>query len=203
VVLGAVVAAGIAGGIFFSIGDIATKVATQGGARIGFVLLLILGYTLGTVLLQLGYQAGEALTVAGLATLLTNALPIAAGTIVLAEPVPSGAFGALRVQPVARNIQSGSHGPRRVRRRQSDSVSSWRSWLAVVTTTREDQQTNASRHLHRVDRRRHRRHAAAASFPSDSWLDPLRGRAVGLQLTSVGEQRNLHRASAFRTARSS
>jgi hypothetical protein len=97
VVLGAAVAAGIAGGIFFSIGDIATKVATQGGARIGFVLLLILGYTLGTVLLQLGYQAGEALTVAGLATLLTNALPIAAGTIVLAEPVPSGAFGALRV----------------------------------------------------------------------------------------------------------
>lgn len=97
VVLGAAVAAGIAGGIFFSIGDIATKVATQGGARIGFVLLLILGYTLGTVLLQLGYQAGEALTVAGIATLLTNALPIAAGTIVLAEPVPSGAFGGLRV----------------------------------------------------------------------------------------------------------
>ena len=96
-VLGAAVAAGVAGGIFFSIGDIATKVATQGGARIGFVLLLILGYTLGTILLQLGYQAGGALTVAGLATLLTNALPIAAGTIVLAEPVPSGAFGGLRV----------------------------------------------------------------------------------------------------------
>jgi hypothetical protein len=29
--------------------------------------------------------------------LLTNALPIAAGSIVLAEPVPSGAFGGLRV----------------------------------------------------------------------------------------------------------
>jgi len=28
---------------------------------------------------------------------LTNALPIAAGTIVLHEPVPSGAFGAVRV----------------------------------------------------------------------------------------------------------
>jgi hypothetical protein len=35
--------------------------------------------------------------VAGLATLLTNALPIAAGTIVLDEPVPSGAFGGLRL----------------------------------------------------------------------------------------------------------
>jgi drug/metabolite transporter (DMT)-like permease len=95
--LGAAVAAGVAGGIFFSIGDISTKIATQGGARIGFVALLILGYTLGTLLLQFGYQAGGALTVAGLATLLTNALPIAAGTIVLDEPVPSGAFGGVRV----------------------------------------------------------------------------------------------------------
>ena len=95
--LGVAVAAAVAGGLFFSIGDISTKVATQGGARIAFVILLVLGYTLGTVLLQLGYQAGGALTVAGLATLLTNALPIAAGTIVLAEPVPSGAFGGVRV----------------------------------------------------------------------------------------------------------
>jgi hypothetical protein len=47
--------------------------------------------------LQVGYQAGGALTVAGLATLLTNALPIAAGTIVLDEPVPSGIFGGLRL----------------------------------------------------------------------------------------------------------
>jgi hypothetical protein len=95
--LGVAVAAAVAGGLFFSIGDISTKVATQGGARIGFVLLLVLGYTLGTVLLQLGYQAGGALAVAGLATLLTNAVPIAAGTIVLDEPVPSGAFGGVRV----------------------------------------------------------------------------------------------------------
>jgi hypothetical protein len=78
-------------------GDISTKVATQGGARIGFILVLILGYTLGTVLLQLGYQAGGALTVAGLATLFTNALPIVAGTIVLHESVPSGALGGVRV----------------------------------------------------------------------------------------------------------
>jgi len=58
---------------------------------------LVLGYTLGTTLLQLGYQAGAALTVAGLATLLTNALPILAGTVVLGEPVPSGALGAVRI----------------------------------------------------------------------------------------------------------
>jgi hypothetical protein len=91
------VANGLAGGLFFSIGDVSTKVATEGGARSAFVLLLILGYTVGTALLQLGYQAGGALTVAGLATLLTNAVPIAAGTIVLDEPVPSGALGGLRV----------------------------------------------------------------------------------------------------------
>jgi hypothetical protein len=95
--LGAAVASAVAGGVFFSIGDISTKVATQGGARLAFVITLILGYTLGTALLQLGYQAGGALMVAGLATLLTNALPIAAGTIVLDEPVPSGAFGGLRL----------------------------------------------------------------------------------------------------------
>ena len=95
--LGVAVSAAVAGGLFFSIGDISTKVATQGGARLGFLLLLVLGYTLGTVLLQVGYQAGGALTVAGLATLLTNALPIAAGPVLLDEPVPSGVFGGLRV----------------------------------------------------------------------------------------------------------
>jgi hypothetical protein len=95
--IGVAVADGLAGGLFFSIGDVSTKVVTQGGFRIGFVASVILGYTLGTGLLQVGYQAGGALTVAGLATLLTNAVPIAAGTIVLDEPVPSGAFGALRV----------------------------------------------------------------------------------------------------------
>jgi hypothetical protein len=91
------VAQGVAGGLFFSLGDVSTKVATQGGARLVFVIPLILGYTLGTWLLQLGYQRGGALTVAGLATLLTNAVPIAAGTIVLDEPVPSGAYGGLRI----------------------------------------------------------------------------------------------------------
>ncbi len=95
--LGLAVANGVAGGLFFSIGDISTKLATQGGARVGFVLTLILGYTLGTALLQVGYQAGGALTVAGVATLLTNALPIAAGALVLDEPVPSGFLGGLRV----------------------------------------------------------------------------------------------------------
>ena len=70
---------------------------TQGGARAAFVVLLLVGYGLGTALLQIGYQAGGALTVAGLATLVTNALPIAAGTVILAEPVPSGPLGVIRL----------------------------------------------------------------------------------------------------------
>jgi hypothetical protein len=39
--------------------------------------------------------------VAGLATLLTNALPIAAGSVVLDEPVPSGPLGGLRIAAFA------------------------------------------------------------------------------------------------------
>jgi hypothetical protein len=97
-VVGGGVASGIAGGLLFSIGDISTKVVTEWEAdRFLFVIPVILGYTLGTWLLQLGYQRSSALTVAGIATLLTNALPIAAGTVVLDEPVPSGVFGGLRI----------------------------------------------------------------------------------------------------------
>jgi hypothetical protein len=88
---------GIAGGLLFSIGDFSTKLATQGGTHFAFIVTVIIGYTLGTSLLQLGYQRGGALTVAGLATLFTNAVPILAGAIVLNEPVPSGVLGVARV----------------------------------------------------------------------------------------------------------
>jgi hypothetical protein len=94
---GTAVAYGVAGGLFFSIGDVSTAITTHGGARAGFVGLMLVGYGAGTALLQVGYQAGAALTVAGLATLATNALPIAAGTVVLDEPLPGGVLGALRL----------------------------------------------------------------------------------------------------------
>jgi hypothetical protein len=96
-VTGVAVAQGAAGGLFFSLGDISTKLVTDGGSRVAFLATLVLGYALGTSFLQLGYQRGEALTVAGLATLLTDALPIAAGTIVLHEPIPAGPLGGLRI----------------------------------------------------------------------------------------------------------
>ena len=63
--IGADAAFGIAGGLLFSVGDISTKVATQGGARIAFAATLVAGYVLGTSLLQIGYQRGAALAVAG------------------------------------------------------------------------------------------------------------------------------------------
>src|SRR5205823_3988958 len=66
------VAEGIAGGLLFSIGDVSTKLMTQGGTRFAFLITLVIGYTLGTSLLQLGYQRSGALTVAGPATLFTN-----------------------------------------------------------------------------------------------------------------------------------
>ena len=95
--LGRGVAAGVAGGLFFAVGDICTKLATEGDTRALFAIPLIAGYLLGTSLLQIGYQGAEALTVAGIATLITNALPIAAGTLLLHEGVPSGALGAARL----------------------------------------------------------------------------------------------------------
>ena len=95
--IGAGAAFGIAGGLMFSLGDISTKVSTQGGARVAFAASLVAGYVLGTSLLQIGYQRGAPLPVAGIATLLTNALPIAAGTVLLHEPVPRGVLGVLRI----------------------------------------------------------------------------------------------------------
>lgn len=95
------VADGIAGGLLFAFGDICTKLSTEGGARLLFILPLIGGYLAGTSLLQIGYQGAAALTVAGIATLLTNAVPIAAGAVLFREPLPTGALGVARVAAFA------------------------------------------------------------------------------------------------------
>jgi hypothetical protein len=64
---------------------------------VAFVAAAIFGYLLGTSLLQIGYQRGAALTIAGIATLLTTALPIAAGTVLLDETLPNGGLRVLRI----------------------------------------------------------------------------------------------------------
>jgi len=97
-VIGAGPAWGIAAGTLFAAGDVSTKMAVTGqAANAAFLVCLIVFYGAGTAVLQAGFQRGAALTTAGLATLLTNALPIAAGMIVFREPLPGGWVGAVRV----------------------------------------------------------------------------------------------------------
>jgi hypothetical protein len=97
-VIGGGPAWGIAAGILFAAGDVSTKMAVSGGtANVAFFVSLIAFYGAGTVVLQAGFQRGSALTTAGLATLMTNALPIAAGMIVFHEPLPGGWEGAARI----------------------------------------------------------------------------------------------------------
>jgi hypothetical protein len=88
---------GIAAGILYAAGDVGTKAAVAGGARLAFVPVLLACHGLAFVALQLGFQRGDALATAGLASLWTNALPIAAGTLLFAESLPDGARGVARV----------------------------------------------------------------------------------------------------------
>lgn len=97
-VIGGGPAWGLAAGILFAAGDVSTKMAVSGGAAdVAFLACLIIFYAAGTGVLQAGFQRGGALATAGLATLLTNALPIAAGMLVFNEPFPSGWVGAVRI----------------------------------------------------------------------------------------------------------
>ena len=88
---------GVASGLLYSAGDVATKAATAGGAMLWFVPVLLACHGLGFVSLQVGFQRGEALPTAGISTVFTNALPIAAGIALFREPVPGGFLGVLRV----------------------------------------------------------------------------------------------------------
>jgi len=75
---------------------VTTKAVVTGGARMLFIPGMILAYSFGTIVLQLGFQKGGALTTAGMTTLFTNALPIIAGTTLYDEPFPGGELGVLR-----------------------------------------------------------------------------------------------------------
>jgi hypothetical protein len=92
---------GSAAGVLYAAGDIGTKAAVSGSFHPAFVPALLACHGLAFVALQLGFQRGGALTTAGLATLWTNALPIAAGMFVFGEPLPKGALGVARVAAFA------------------------------------------------------------------------------------------------------
>jgi S-formylglutathione hydrolase FrmB len=88
---------GTAAGILYAAGDVGTKAAVSGSFHVWFVPALLACHGLAFVALQLAFQRGSALTSAGIATLWTNALPIAAGMVVFGEPLPGGVLGVARV----------------------------------------------------------------------------------------------------------
>lgn len=94
-------ALGLAAGTLFAGGDISAKLLVYGGIWLVAAVPLIGCYALGTSLLQGGFQHGDALTAAGLATLATNAIPIVAGFVVFGEQLPRGAKGGLQLAAFA------------------------------------------------------------------------------------------------------
>ena len=96
----AAAALGAAAGVFYATGDVATKEAVV-TAGIVLVPVVLASHGLAFVSLQLGFQRGGVLVTVGLATLLTNALPIAAGTALFNERLPPGVFGDLRLAAFA------------------------------------------------------------------------------------------------------
>ena len=87
---------GAAAGILYAAGDVATKAAASGGGRLAFVPAVLACHGLAFVSLQFSFQRGGPLATAGVATLLTNSLPIVAGLAIFAEPLPGGFLGGLR-----------------------------------------------------------------------------------------------------------
>jgi hypothetical protein len=76
---------GTAAGVLYAAGDVGTKAAVVGGARLWFVPGVLACHGLAFVALQLAFQRGRRLASAGVAVLWTNALPIAAGMVLFSE----------------------------------------------------------------------------------------------------------------------
>jgi hypothetical protein len=85
---------GLVAGTLYAAGDVATKAAVHHPV---FVPLVFAAHGGAFVALQLGFQRGSPLATAGTSTLLTNALPIAAGIVLFDEHLPGGVLGVVRV----------------------------------------------------------------------------------------------------------
>jgi hypothetical protein len=97
---------GLAAGLLFADGDISAKLVGYGGAWLAAVGTLIVAYAAGTSVLQWAYQRGDALTAAGMATMATNAVPIAAGFVLFGETLPHGTRAVLQVAAFACLVMS-------------------------------------------------------------------------------------------------
>ena len=87
---------GVAAGVLYAAGDVGTKAAVHGHAWLLLVPALLACHGMAFVALQLGFQRGGALATAGVASLLTNAVPIAAGVVIFHETLPGGPLGLIR-----------------------------------------------------------------------------------------------------------
>jgi len=92
---------GLAAGLLFADGDISAKLVGYGGLWLIALATLIVAYAVGTSVLQWAYQKGDALTAAGTATMVTNAVPIAAGFVLFGESLPHGPRAVLQVAAFA------------------------------------------------------------------------------------------------------
>jgi len=92
---------GMAAGLLFADGDVSAKLVGYGGLWLLAIVPLIIGYGVGTSVLQSAYQRGDALTAAGLATMVTNAVPIVAGFVLFGENLPGGPRAVAQVAAIA------------------------------------------------------------------------------------------------------
>jgi drug/metabolite transporter (DMT)-like permease len=92
---------GLAAGLLFADGDVSAKLVGYGGLWLVAIVALIAAYATGTSVLQSAYQRGDALTAAGSATMVTNAVPIAAGFVLFDETLPHGTRAVLQVAAFA------------------------------------------------------------------------------------------------------
>jgi drug/metabolite transporter (DMT)-like permease len=99
--LGRAASLGLAAGLLFADGDVSAKLVGYGGWWLVALAPLILAYGIGTSVLQSAYQRGDALTAAGTATMVTNAVPIAAGFVLFGEMLPHGTRAVLQVAAFA------------------------------------------------------------------------------------------------------
>lgn len=97
---------GLAAGLLFAGGDISAKLMVEGRIWLIALVPLIVFYAAGSIQLQTAFQRGEALTAAGMATLATNAVPIAAGFVLFDESLPDGAYKVLQIAAFATIVLS-------------------------------------------------------------------------------------------------
>lgn len=99
---------GLAAGLLFAGGDVSVKLLVQGGWWAFAFGSLVVFYGVGSIRLQAAFQAGDAVHAAGMATLTTNAVPIAAGFAVFGEALPGGLPAGLQVAGLATTVAGAS-----------------------------------------------------------------------------------------------